>query len=94
MNLRESARGQYCLVRVPGCCTNDVSTVVLAHFRMAGISGMGVKSPDLFGAFCCAACHTAIDSGSANWTRAELRLMHLEGMVRTQAYWVTEGFIS
>jgi hypothetical protein len=50
MNLRKAARGRQCQVRLAGVCNHDESTVVLAHYRLAGLSGMGMKSPDPIGA--------------------------------------------
>lgn len=47
MNLRKLAKGKECQIRIPGVCCGDKDTVVLCHFRMAGISGAGLKSPDL-----------------------------------------------
>lgn len=34
----------------------------LCHWRQAGISGMGMKSPDILGAHGCAACHDVVDN--------------------------------
>jgi len=49
---------------------------------MIGISGMGIKSPSIFGAWACDRCHAWCDSGSAPRDRRQLLL--LEGMMRTQ----------
>jgi hypothetical protein len=58
--------------------------VVLAHVRIAGISGMGLKAPDLLGAWACSACHDAIDRRAhLDLDRDYVRLLHLEGMART-----------
>ena len=94
--LRESARGQPCLVRLPGICNHDPATTVLAHYRMVGISGAGMKAPDLLGAFACSDCHDYVDSRriSANLSRDQVKLAHLEGVMRTQAYWITEGYVT
>ena len=43
--LREEARGRDCTVRLPGCNGGGESTV-LAHYRLAGTCGMGIKPPD------------------------------------------------
>lgn len=94
MNLRDAARGESCDVRVPETCNNDPETTVLAHYRVIGISGAGMKSPDLIGAHACSACHDAIDGRSRTlFTRAELRLMHLEGVARTQAKLIERGVV-
>lgn len=84
MNLRDRARSQPCMVRVPGVCNSNPETTVLAHVRLAGASGIGFKSPDLLGAWACSACHDAIDRRSEfTMDRDFLRLCHLEGMART-----------
>ena len=84
MNLRQLARGQPCLVRLPGC-DGGGDTTVLAHYRMAGYNGVGMKPPDVMGAWCCAKCHDLIDGRAhlANLTRVEARLAHAEGVLRT-----------
>lgn len=80
--IREAARGQDCQVRLFGICNHDTSTVVLAHLNGGG---MGMKMSDIHGAFCCSACHDALDRRiKTPLTRDQLRLAHLEGMVRTQ----------
>lgn len=84
MNLRNLARGQTCQVRLPDICNHNPETTVLAHVRMAGIAGMGMKAPDLIGAWACSACHDAIDRRAhTNLDRDYVRLAHLEGMART-----------
>jgi hypothetical protein len=95
-SLRQSARDRPCLVRAPGFCNGDPRTTVLAHFRLAGISGIGLKSPDLIAAHCCSSCHDLIDGRvrSPNFTRAEVQRMHLDGVLRTQVWWLENGFIS
>ena len=86
MSLRKEARGRGCTVRIPGVCNFNSETVVLAHILLAGISGMGMKSPDLLGAWACSACHDAIDRRAhTDLDRDYVRLAHLEGMARTIA---------
>jgi hypothetical protein len=79
MKLREYARGQDCQIRLPGICNGNPETTVLAHFRMAGISGMGIKSPDVLGAHACSDCHGYVDTHHD----IETRLSFLEGVIRT-----------
>ena len=80
-DLRKAAKGELCQVRIPTICNNDRETVVLAHFRLLGISGLGIKSPDLLGAWCCSACHTYVDQSKEDY--AQLAFAH--GVFRTQA---------
>ena len=82
------------MVRLPEICNGDTRTTVLAHVRMAGISGMGMKSPDLIAAWACSACHDAIDRRShTDLERDYVRLAHLEGMARTINELAKEGLL-
>lgn len=93
MNLRDAARGEPCMVRSPVCNYNPLTTV-LAHYRQIGISGMSMKSPDLIGAWACSACHDLIDGRTrTELDKNDLRLMHLQGVVRTQAELIRRGRI-
>lgn len=84
MNLRKLARGKPCMVRLIGICNGDPATTVLAHYRLSGISGLGLKSPDLLASWACSACHDAIDRRShMELERDEVRLAHAEGCFRT-----------
>lgn len=55
-----AAKGQNCTLQVAGVCNHDPATVVFAHFD-SEVKGMGYKSSDLFGGFCCSACHAWLD---------------------------------
>lgn len=93
-NLRKLARDQPCQVRVPLHCNGDPATTVLAHYRMASLSGIGMKAPDVFGAWCCSKCHDLIDGRArSDYTRIELHWMHAEGVFRTQAALLNMGKI-
>ena len=60
--ITESARGEKCTVRLPGC-TYDPDTVVFAHVNSVRVGkGMGFKCPDFAGAYCCNMCHDLVDS--------------------------------
>ena len=67
---RKAARGQDCCVRFHGC-PNDTATTVLAHLRMFGGGGMGVKPPDDEAVFACAHCHDVLD-GRIPWVQAPI----------------------
>ncbi len=95
MNLRTEARGKPCMVRLPGCTGGGDAdgTVVLAHYRLAGYCGTGIKPPDEMAAWACAHCHDVVDGRSAipmsmvlrQPTKPEIRLAHAEGVLRTIA---------
>lgn len=80
MNLRKAAKGRECQVRLHGCNSNP-ETTVLAHVRKIGISGFGLKSPDLLGAWACSACHAYVDTHHDDATQVAF----YEGVFRTQA---------
>ena len=84
---RKAARGQECQIRIPGICNGDPETTVLAHYRMQPYCGAGFKPDDVvFGAYSCSSCHDASDfrAKSKEFTEYEIRLMHAEGVLRTQ----------
>lgn len=92
-DLRKLARGRECQVRIPGICRGDRETVVLAHYRLTGLSGLGIKPPDWCASYACSACHDAIDSRMRvlDATREQLHLWHLQGVLRTLAMLEREG---
>jgi hypothetical protein len=91
--LRKSAKGRECQIRIPGVCNFNPETTVLCHLNGGG---MGMKHPDLFGAFGCSACHDEIDGRSHNIliNNMAIELYFYEGIFRTQAIWLKEGLIS
>lgn len=92
--LTKAARGRDCTVRIPGVCNHNPETVVLAHYRMAGVCGTSMKPADLIGAWACSDCHDVIDGRKRIAAdRDILRLWHLEGMVRTLDILMREGVI-
>lgn len=86
--LRKLARGKDCQIRLP-CCNHDNATTVLAHLRLSGLSGIGLKANDIFGAYSCSACHTWVDSHKDDKTKVAF----FEGIFRTQAQLLKEGHI-
>lgn len=93
MNLRKFARGRDCMIRIGGVCNFNPETTVLAHYRMHGLSGIGMKSPDLFGAWACSACHDEVDRRTQLCPLDYVQIAHLEGVLRTQQALVLEGAI-
>ena len=88
-NLRKEARGRACQIRLPGICNHDPETVHLAHLRMAGITGVGMKAPDALGAWACSNCAKATENG---YTEDESQVIAFhEGMARTQYQLIKEG---
>ena len=92
----KAAKGQECQIRIPHVCNNDPETVVLAHLDDLQFQA-GHKSLDIHGAFSCYACHNAVAglSGSTHsHTTEELKLMHLQAVIRTQMIFVQMGLIN
>lgn len=72
------------MVRLPGC-TGGGEDTVLAHYRLAGTCGIGMKPADEQGAWACMSCHDAADGRrNCGLPRTEIRLAFAEGVLRTQ----------
>lgn len=91
--LRKAARGRECQIRITQVCNGNSETTVLAHYRMAGLCGAGIKPSDLAGAWACSDCHDVIDGRNPVADRITLRLWHLEGVMRTLAKLEKEGLV-
>ncbi|AZS50416.1 DUF1364 domain-containing protein [Entomomonas moraniae] len=92
-DLRKLAKGRECQVRLDGICNHNPETTVLAHYRMAGTCGTGIKPNDLQGAWACSDCHDEIDRRTRILENEFVRLCHLEGVMRTQSVLRKEGII-
>lgn len=96
--LTKSSQGKSCTVRIPRVCNFDDSTTVSAHINGVRFGhGIGQKTSDLFSADCCSACHDLLDGrvkNIYNYSKTELKLMHLEGVIETQARRLEEGLIT
>lgn len=93
--LTRAARGRDCTVRLPGC-PNNTETTVLAHYRLAGTCGIGMKPNDLQGAWACDYCHSIADGrlrAPDGLTRDDIRLYHAEGVMRTIDQLIAEGAV-
>lgn len=88
-NLRKLARGQRCMIRLPGTCNSDPATTVLAHFRLSGLSGMGTKPPDVIAAWSCSACHARVDTDKSD----AVQLAFAHGVMRTLAALAKDGVL-
>ena len=78
-------------MRIPGICNFNPETTVGAHRNGAGWS---LKQDDNEMAYCCSACHDALDGRrKTEFTDCELKLMHLEGIMRTQKILIKKGLL-
>lgn len=94
MNLRKLAKGMDCQVRLPGICNFNPETTVLAHYRLAGTCGTGMKPPDLLGAWACSSCHDAVDGRATAPGELLTRLDFAEGCLRTINELIKRGKLS
>jgi len=91
ISLRQFARNQDCQIRLPGC-DGGGQTTVLAHYRLAGYSGTGMKPPDIMAAWACGSCHDYCDNRKPyEGDRMAVRLAHAEGCLRTIVALEKEG---
>jgi len=58
--IRDSARGQQCMVIIPGTCNSDPATTVLAHTG-SGTDKRNRETEAWNSAYACSDCHDAID---------------------------------
>jgi len=58
--LRQSARGETCTLRLPGC-QGGTETTILAHLRFFGWAGIAQKPHDFLAVFACQHCHDIVD---------------------------------
>ena len=92
--IRKSARGQQCQIRLAGICNHNPETVVLAHYRMAGTCGIGMKPSDIQAAYACSRCHDASDGRlKTDLSPDEIQTAFAEGVMRTQQILIKQGLL-
>lgn len=98
--ITESARGEFCQIRIPGACRHTPDTVVWAHGNgSAAGKGIGQKSHDLIGTYACVACHdlydrrrTRNDQGQII-ERWQVELAFWEGHARSVCILIAKGLV-
>jgi len=90
--IRRSAKNEECQVRYTGVCNFNNETTVFAHLNGGG---MGLKHPDLFGAYCCSDCHNLADGKTINddYQKSVIDCYFYEGIFRTQQILLDKGLI-
>jgi len=99
--IRDSARGEQCTLKICGICNGDPTTTVLAHLPDES-HGMAKKSDDISACYACAACHDAADGRKqAEWQADDIYefLNHSDwyfrrAMVRTWRRLIEKGIIT
>ena len=92
--ITDSARGMDCQIRIPTICNSDPETVVWAHANgTAAGKGIGMKTPDLLGAYACSACHDEVDRRTRIMDRNLVRLWFWEGHARSLRILIEKGLV-
>lgn len=93
--IRKSAKHKDCLVRLPMVCNFNPETVIAAHIRIAGLSGMGCKPSDILTVRACSNCHDVIDgrTKAKHISEDELTISVHEAHCRTLVEYEREGLI-
>lgn len=94
MNLRQYAKGQECMIRLPGCSFDNEQTV-LCHLRFPS-TGMSTKERDVFGAWGCHHCHMIVDGQAPppeGWTKEAVLIAFYEAVFRTQEQLIKDGML-
>lgn len=86
--IRRAAEGRACTIRSP-VCNHDPATTVLAHIRIPGHAGVGMKPHDLFGVFACSRCHDALDRRTGAVQPEDV----LRALIETQTILLVLGLI-
>lgn len=98
IKIRESARGEECLVRIPGVCSFDPAKTIASHYRgSAGGKGMTHKASDLAIAYACTDCDAVYDGQRqrpAGMTKNEVDLAWCLGHLRTLIKLAVKGLVS
>lgn len=95
--IRDSARGEECLVRIPGVCRGGTEHTIWSHAPLgAAGKGMGIKALDICGCYSCTACDAAMDQATgrpAKLTREQVLLAWCFGHFRSLVLLKQKGLI-
>lgn len=94
--IRDSARGEECEIRLPGCSGGGESTVWCHLPEAVAGRGLGLKGIDLLGAYGCFHCHNVVDRRAprpANLTEHDVALMFYRAMARSIVKLARKGVV-
>jgi hypothetical protein len=95
--ITESANGEECSIRLPAFCNGRPDTVVWAHANGVRFGkGIGIKSPDILGAYACYACHMIFDGQHKRpkgMTRDEVELAFWRGHAESLVRLISKGIV-
>ena len=92
--ITEYARGQECQIRLYPYCNGNPETTVFCHAPCED-KGMGIKSPDWWGAFGCSDCHDIVDMRRRVdiISLDEIFMAHIGGTYRSLKILIEDGII-
>jgi hypothetical protein len=92
--LTKAARGQECTIQLHPYCNGLTETTVLAH-APSDDKGMGIKSPDWWGADACSSCHDIVDYRRivGDIPNEDIDACHIRGVFRTIKRRIEMGLI-
>lgn len=91
--LTKAARGQECTIQIHPYCNMNPETVVFCH-APSEFKGIGIKSPDWWGADGCSACHDIVDGRRRVYLDTEeIRECFYRGIYRTIQRRIEQGLI-
>lgn len=95
--ITESARGEMCQIRMIGVCNHNPESTVWCHANgSAAGKGIGMKSPDILGAYGCSACHDVVDRRTTLpplMTRNDVQLAFWQGHARSVCLLIEKGLL-
>lgn len=93
--ITSSANGKRCQIRLPGVCTDSTNVVWCHAIGQAAGKGIGMKVPDLLGAYGCEECHSVVDRRKFvnHLTRMEIEHAFYEGVMRSQRILIDDGVV-
>jgi hypothetical protein len=95
-DIRDSARGEECTVRIAGVCRGGTEHTIWSHAPLgAAGKGRSIKSLDIAGAYCCTACDAALDQAQrpAGMTREQVLLDWFFGHMRSLVRLAQKGML-
>lgn len=90
--LRKSAKDELCTLNFSGCTTPD-NTTVLAHLRMFGGGGMGLKPHDMEAVYACFNCHNKLDGRIPYTFDADVDYYVARALIKTHRRMIEKGLI-
>ena len=91
--LTKAARGQECTIQLHPYCNMNPETTVFCHAPSES-KGMGIKSPNWWGAYGCSTCHDIVDGRrNVDIPDDEIFRCHIRGVFRTQQITINKGLV-